>query len=382
MSITKQSTLWKRMQKTTISKTFFLLLFCCFFATSCEDDDIITSSTLSNDIANTKYVSILENRLSNLPNKAQVAIALVDGERTEFLGAVNENNVLKFKSNADEVFEIGSITKVFTSICLSALVANDEVNLSETLQEQFDFPLKAGGNATLKQLANHTSGIPRLPTNVDEVQGFDMEDPYAIYTHENLKSYLQNHIVLNFESGTRHEYSNLGTGLLGYVLAQKRDTTYEALIQSFIAEPLNMSSTTTLLENVDTSRLIEARDKDGNIVSHWNFAETMSAAGSVKSSVTDMAKFIRKNFEDDPVFNLPQQKTFTVRDNAHQGLGWGILEDGDFNVLLHDGGTGGFSSMIMIDKEKKTGVIVLSNVGDYHSRTSPLCNDLFLEINR
>lgn len=361
-------------------RLFVFLPFIMGIVSCNNDDDTFHSSTLSNDITNQDYVNILERNLTNLPNNAQVAIALVHDENTEYLGVTNDNMVLKVTNNKTNIFEIGSITKVFTSICLSELIASEEASLTETLQNQFDFQFLAGGNITLRQLANHTSGLPVVATNVNEIQGFNAEDPYAVYSYENLKSYLQNHIMLNSVSGTNYEYSNLGTGILAYILAQKRHSTVEEMMQSIVFDPLGMNSTTTLLDNVDVSRLVEPRDINGNIVSHWNFAETASGAGSIKSSVIDMVKFIQKNFGDDDVYNLPKEVTFDKGNNQYMGLGWSIYKDNNYTLYLHDGGTGGFSSMLMLDKEKKIGAIVLSNVGDYHSTIVPLCNDFILEM--
>ncbi|MEL7159825.1 MAG: serine hydrolase domain-containing protein, partial [Bacteroidota bacterium] len=354
-------------------------LFSFFFA-GCKKDDPKPSSTLQNDCTNQTYVAHLENRLAKLPDSAQVAIALIHDGGTEYLGVVNEGGTLKGTNNADKVFEIGSITKVFTGVALSALVTANEASLTETLGEQFDFPLQDGEDITFEQLANHTSGLPRLPTNVDEVQDLDLEDPYAVYTSENLRSYLENHLVLNAPSGTKYEYSNLGTGILGYSLAQKRNTTFEDLLQSIVFRPLAMNSSTTVLANVDPSRLVEPRDINGNLVSHWNFTEPVTAAGSIKSSVADLVKFMEQNFADDAVYNLPKEKTFDRGNGLHMGLGWVIFEQGDYVINTHDGGTGGFSSILMLDKGKRIGVVVLSNVEDFHDSISPLCNDLILVI--
>ncbi|WP_109831867.1 serine hydrolase domain-containing protein [Reichenbachiella versicolor] len=347
-----------------------------------EDEDSFESSTLKSDISNQTYANILESKFNKLPNEAEVAIALVHDGITEYLGVINDNKVLKGINNENSVFEIGSITKVFASICLSEMVSSNEASMNETLQEQFDFQLKAGGNITLEQLANHTSGLPRLPSNLGEIQNFDQEDPYLSYSYDNLKSYLKNHAELNNPSGTKYEYSNLGMGVLGYCLAQKKNTTVEEMMQSIIFSPLEMTSTTTILDNVDASKLVEPRDPDGNIVSHWNFAETMSCAGSIKSSVTDMAKFILKNIEDDAVYNLPQKTTFEISKNLYMGLGWHIEENDNATIHTHSGGTGGFASTIMIDKDKKTGIIVLSNVEDYHNAIIPVCNELMAEIGK
>lgn len=369
-----------KQKKKFTNQFYFFTLFTVLLFSNCSKSDPISNSSLLNEINNQKYVDILENKLSNLPEKAEVAIALVKDDKTECIGVIRENGKLKVKNNKESIFEIGSITKAFTSISLSSMIANNEASLSETLQEQFDFPVLAGGDITFKQMANHTSGLPRLPSNVNEIIGFNPEDLYAVYTYENLKSYLQNHVVLNNPSGTVYEYSNIATGILGYCLAKKRNTTYEELLQELIFNPLNMNSTTTLLSNTDTSRLVEPRDINGNIKIHWNFAETLTAAGSIKSSVSDMEKFIRKNFEDDVIYNLPQQKTFEKETDQHVGLGWGISDYNGFSLLQHDGGTGGFSSILFIDKSNKISVLVLSNVEDYHETIIPMASNFFIEL--
>ncbi|TXF89122.1 beta-lactamase family protein [Neolewinella aurantiaca] len=358
---------------------FFTLSSCCII-TDCPDEDS-PPSRLSDEIGNQAYVQILDNYLSGLPNNAQVAIGLVDDTHTEYIGVTRESDVLQTTDNADNVFEIGSITKVFTSICLSDMIASGEASLTETLQGQFDYDIPTGGDITFLQLANHTSGLPVVPTNEEEVPQFDPTDPYAVYTPENLQSYLQNHLVLSAASGTEYSYSNLGTGLLGYALAQKRNTTYEELVQRTVLSPLGMEQTTSVLENTDTTKLVEPRDQNGDIVPHWNFSEITTGAGSLKSSAEDMTRFIRKNFENDAVYDLPQETTFNRDDNFALGLGWTIFEEGEFSLLVHDGGTGGFSSILILDKNKRTGVILLANVADYTTVLTSLGNALFLEVN-
>ncbi|WP_442267601.1 serine hydrolase domain-containing protein [Tenacibaculum sp. ZS6-P6] len=370
----------KKEKNTTYQTIVLFTIFMILLLVNCDKSEPISDSSLSDEISNQKYVDILESKLSNLPEGAQVAIALIKGDKTEYIGVIRENDELKVKDNTNSIFEIGSITKVFTSISLSSMIHSNEVSLSETLQQQFDFPVLAGGDVTFKQMANHTSGIPRLPNNISEIVGFNPEDPYAIYTYENLKSYLQNHVVLNNPSGTVYEYSNIATGILGYSLARKRNTTYEELLQDLIFNPLGMNSSTTLLNNVDASRLVEPRDINGNIKSYWNFAEIITATGSIKSSVSDMEKFIRKNFENDAIYNLPQQKTFKKETDQHVGLGWGISDHEDFSLLQHDGGTGGFSSILFIDKSNEIGVLVLINVEEYHETIVPMATNFLIEL--
>ncbi len=367
------------------TKLFSLLLIAVLYISCSSDDDgNRLNSTLREDIANQAFVEIIENNISSFPNNTQIAIGIIDNTTTEYLGVINDNNVWQGTSNSSNIFEIGSITKVFTSICLSNLINSNEASLTETLEDQFNFPLQSGSSINLQQLANHTSGLPRLPTNVDEIIGFNANDPYAEYSAANLESYFQNHVDLNAPNGTQYEYSNLGMGLLGYILAKKANTSFEMLMNDIIFNPLQMTSTSTLLTNVDPTDLVSGLDKDGAIVSNWNFAETMSGAGSIKSSIADLEKFVRKNFEDDPIYNLPQATTFNIAEGFKIGLGWHIIEDEGFRVLVHDGGTAGYTSQMMIDKTNKRAVIVLSNVS---ATTHPdsqniaeLCSSLLEQI--
>ncbi len=342
--------------------TFFLFILNIILSSCSKDDDIKVTSMLEDDIENKEYAKIIKDNISNLPENGQIAMAILDGTSTEFIGIHNRDNVLRKIDNADKIFEIGSVTKVFTSICLSNLIAENKVNLTDKLQDQFNFPLKDGNDITLQQLANHTSGLPRLPNNIDELTDFKIEDPYANYTINNLESYLQNHLSLNYESGTDFEYSNTGVGLLGYILSQKMESNYEDMLQNLIFKPLEMVNSTTLLENVDTTKLVYGTDENNNQVSHWNFTDAFSGTGSIKSSVKDMEKFIRKNFENDPIYNLPQETTFNFNQVESIGMGWFIIEADGIKVVNHNGSTGGYSSYLIMDKDNKKAVILLCNV--------------------
>lgn len=369
-----------------VKTTLIIACICSIILSGCSNDDngIETPKTLKDDIENQEFVKIIEDNISDIPKNVQIAIAVINNESTEYIGVYNNNGVLRRIDNADKVFEIASITKVFTGICLSKLVSTNNTILTETLQSQFAFPLLNGGDITLLQLANHTSGLPRLPTNIEEVVGFNTNDPYADYNINHLESYLQNHIALNSVNGTEYEYSNLGMGILGYILSKKADMSYEELLQSEIFEPLQMTNSTTLLANVDATKLVIGRDENDNTVPYWNYTDVSTAGASIKSSVIDLEKFVRKNFEDDLVYNLPQETTFEIAPAFSVGLGWHILEVDGFKVLYHDGGTGGFCSELKIDKNNKKAVIVLANVSGltdtYSKKISELASSLLENI--
>src|SRR5215471_11833244 len=124
--------------------------------------------------------------------------------------------------DGDTVFEIGSITKVFTSLLLADMVQRGEVKLddpiSKFLPPSVKVPTRNGREITLADLATHTSGLPRLPDNMGKLNLlFHMDNPYADYTVADLYAFLSDY-KLPRDIGAEYEYSNLGGGLLGHVL--------------------------------------------------------------------------------------------------------------------------------------------------------------------
>ncbi len=363
-------------------KSLYIFLLIIMNLVSCNEDDSPPPQTtiLKDEIENQDFVAAIEENISDLPNFNEVAIAIIDNESTEFIGIHKDNGILRRTNNANSIYEIGSITKLFTNICLSKLIYENKATLSESLSDQFDYAFLAGADITLEQLANHTSGLPRLPSNVDEIVGFNQNDPYAIYSEENLKSYFENHIVLNATSGTQYEYSNLGTGTLGYILSRKLEMNFEEMLQSQIFTPLGMTSSTSLINNVDTERLVQGYLANGNKATNWSFSEVMSGAGSIKSTLTDLEKFVRKNFEVDQVYNLPQEFSFTIDDEVSIGLGWTILESEGSKFLFHNGGTAGYSSEMFLDKDNKKAIVILSNISSTTSDYSEKLNALAFSL--
>ncbi|MCY3789013.1 MAG: serine hydrolase, partial [Gemmatimonadetes bacterium] len=132
--------------------------------------------------------------------------------------------------DGDTVFEIGSITKVFTSTALADLELSSGVGLDTPVQgflgDQVQMPMRDGSEITLEHLATHSSGLPRLPDNLTPA---DWANPYADYTAERLYEFLADH-ELTRDIGETVEYSNLGYGLLGHALALSEGTDYETVI--------------------------------------------------------------------------------------------------------------------------------------------------------
>ena len=270
----------------------------------------------------------------------------------------------------DTVFEIGSLTKVYTSLLLADMVQRGEVKLedpvSKYLPESVKVPARDGKEITLLHLATHTSALPRLPSNLSPfTAGFSADNPYARYTVEQMYSFLSEH-KLRREIGSKYEYSNYGAGLLGHLLALKAGTNYEALVKERICRPLGMSNTYITLTPELKLRMAKGHNASGKPVSNWDIP-TLAGAGALRSTVNDQLIFLGANLGIVKSALRPaMEMQHTPRHEAggpkmHIGLGWHISQKGSLEMIWHNGGTGGYHSFAGFIKKTGRGVVVLSN---------------------
>lgn len=319
-----------------------------------------------------KQTELLYEKTKEFPENTQVSIAVIENGKVEFVGIKRTNNSIVQVENHKNIFEIGSISKVFTSTLLSNFLINNQLELDSSIQKFVDFEIKANETITFKELANHTSGLPRLPSNLDLLL-VDNNNPYKNYGEENLKTYLTEIAEVKQKPGTAFEYSNLGAGLLGYILASHSNSTYEKLLNELVFVKYEMSSSTTLRTELK-GELIKGLDKNGKETSNWDM-NVLVGAGGILSTVEDLSKFALAQFDDNnSEIQLTQQPTFLINENLEMGLGWHILKtDSGLNKLLcHGGGTGGYTSFMALDKENENGIIILSNVSAYNDITGEI----------
>ncbi len=311
----------------------------------------------------------IEKCLAGMPAGVEVAVALIRGEEVRFLGAKRVDGGVRPVENRSAVFQIGSITKVFTATLLAQQVVAGRLHLEDPVARHLPFRLARSGRdgveMTLRQLASHTSGIahhqpPRF--GVHAWLHLHPDEPLRDYDRARFQSYLQSDLELASTPGTRYLYSNIGMSLVGLVLSLETGKTYETMLQESIFRPLGMKSSTTEISLV-RQRLVTGLKVNGKPYPNQNF-EALTPAGGIYSSVEDLARFARAEIErTDPALVLSQEPVFTISEGEQVALGWHVYDwVQGWRTLNHNGAIGGYTGSVNIDTTNRCAAIVLSNV--------------------
>jgi serine-type D-Ala-D-Ala carboxypeptidase/endopeptidase len=274
---------------------------------------------------------------------------------------------------ADSVFEIGSVTKVFTSLLLAEAVTRGEVSLETPVGDllpEVTVPTRDGVAITLEHLATHTSGLPRLPMSLPAALVSQWKhrdgDPWEVFDRAGLLAALES-TTLRRAPGTGHiAYSNLGAGVLGHALvAAAGATDYAELVRSRICDPLGMTDTVLLPEGEQAAREAVGHRGRRRPTGHWELAG-LPGAGALRSTATDMLTFLHAQLrpEDTPLAPAIALTHPERRPGKRLGVGLGWLRvplPGGHVALWHNGGTGGFRALAGIVPETGVGVVALAN---------------------
>jgi len=297
-----------------------------------------------------------------------VVVGVLRGELTWVIGSGTAGPAGPSPPAANTIFEIGSVTKVFTATLLAAMVEDELVALEDPVQRYLppavELPVR-GRPITLTDLATHAAGLPRLPHGFFLGSVRHRRNPYAWFTVDDLYAGLPA-TRLRREPGGRPRYSNLGYGLLGHVLAVRAGRSYEQLVQDRICRPLGLQDTSVSVPALARQRFAQGHDRRSKRVPHWDLA-ALAGAGGLRSTVADLVAFLRLQLGDGPpALVRAAALTHTPRRRYRGvaiGLGWTQppLLGADHELLFHNGGTGSFRSFAGFVPAAHTAVVVLSN---------------------
>lgn len=261
------------------------------------------------------------------------------------------------------LYEIGSVSKIFTGLLLADAVERGLCSLDDAVQKHLPEGVTlrpwGGHDVLLWHLATHSSGLPRMPR--DEAP--DPNNPFAHYDVEAMHAAIDDARARR-APGSTYEYSNLGAGILGYVLMRMNGcSSYDELLDRRITAPLAMEDTAVVLSASQQASFAPPYDADLAPASAWDLA-MMAGAGGIRSTVPDLLKFARLQIEPGgsplaAAMRLSQQRRHDGQNGIAVALGWHIARDG--KSLVHTGATGGYHAYFGIVPSTRRAVCVLTN---------------------
>lgn len=266
------------------------------------------------------------------------------------------------------LFEIGSVTKAFTGVLLADAVRRGEVKIDDPANRHLppDLRLNAhtAGPVTLLHLATHRSGLPPLPPDL-LADAFDLDNPYADLTRPRLAASLKA-LASDAAPGRREEYSNLGAGLVGHALVHvAKEPSFDALVRARIGQPMGLPDTAETLSKAQKYQLAQGFNANRKPTPGWDFG-TLEGAGALRSTADDLLRFAAVNLGDGEPRLVESCRDSHTKRRGRVGLFWHheSLPKSKAAAVWHNGGTGGFSSMLVLVPDEKLAVVVLCAAAD------------------
>ncbi|HET6879624.1 MAG TPA: serine hydrolase domain-containing protein [Pirellulales bacterium] len=292
-----------------------------------------------------------------------LSVGFIEGEHYGIVHLGRSNRAQEKPDNLT-VYEIGSVSKVFTGLLLADAVSRSEIDLNAAADVAnpagIRLPSREGRSIKWIDLSTHRAGLPRLPGNLSPT---DTLNPYREYDSKKAAAFLGQY-ELPRQPGKSQEYSNLGASVLGYLVAQKAGKSYQQLLRERIAEPLRMTDCTVSLSSDQAKRLATPHSKFGSATSPWTFAD-LPGAGGIHATMRDMMRFAKAQLTSprgtlgDAIELAWKQQTEADASGPAMGLGWMIAGDGQ--TRWHNGQTGGSTAALFLNRTSKCAVVILCN---------------------
>ena len=290
------------------------------------------------------------------------AVALIDDRVRRTIVCANEATARDINSNT--AFEIGSISKTMTAAILAGLIEEGRLALddplSRILPDDVALPEFDGQPIRLRHIVTHSSGLPPLPS---QMQFADPTDPYAALTEQALLDSLSD-VELSRAPGTAFEYSNFAMMVLSYGLAHYTGNTFDQLLMEYVTAPSGMLQTYTQSppEGVHPA---QGHTQNGTATGAWNFNANTAGVGGVRATLDDMIRYAEANLgKGNPEAAGHFQTTHAAIgtfSGTTMGMNWIHVPLGERSLLMHEGGTGGFSSLLALDPDASRAVVILSD---------------------
>ncbi|MFX0201612.1 MAG: serine hydrolase domain-containing protein [Candidatus Hodarchaeota archaeon] len=315
---------------------------------------------------------IIPNHLAE-DNVAGVTISVVNASGVLFAKGYGYANVAKgtLVTANETLFNIASISKVFTATAVMKLVENGTLDLNTDVNnylESFQVPMMPGaGPITLAHLLSHTAGFEE---SLEDIFISDIDSLPTI--GEFLEEYLPARV---FPPGYVQGYSNLGSALAGFVVEEVMGVSFGEFVEDHVLKPLGMNSTTAYQQVPSSLAPRHSRgysNFNGELVSNPHYYCAVPPAGGMSSTAQDMAQIMLMYLNEGSYAGEQFLEETTVQQmQAEQvighpeltGIGYGFYRRKMNNQTLvgHTGGMPGFSGIMALLPEHEIGIFIAVN---------------------
>jgi len=329
--------------------------------------------------------------LSNVVNKSKAALVVgfidPNGTKVYSFGNISKENNIPVNENT--IFDIGSITKTFTTLLLADMVKQGLVNLNDPIEKYLPANVKVpqynGTKITLADLATHTSGLPEWPSNIwlnNKVGNINSN-----YTESMLYQALSN-TTLTRAPGSQYQYSSFGLGLLGHILSVKAGIPYEQLVKDRILDILGMNDTKITLSPYDIKFRFAVGHQGGKEIVTPTIPDVVAGAGKLRSTANDLLKYTSANLGflhtvlDDAIHlqHLIQHPSIPILNySEYTALGWRVITNFGTETITHTGAINGWNVNIAFIPTKQIGVVSLCSC-DYTEVDTGVLNLVLLHL--
>lgn len=346
------------------------MCFAAVFILSCVISNSSKTSEVKKNVESDTSFKWLKKMMQDSITKynfPSFAIGVVYDGKIIYTDAVGwADRAKKIPATAESVYQIGSLTKTFTGNVLAHLILNRTINLDADISTYFPatvhFPADSNGKKlTVKDIATHSSGLPRYPGNLDRVDG----EPMMGYTKEQMYEALST-MRLERNVGVAYSYSNFGYGVLGTAMENVTKQPYAQLLEKYIFKPLSMNSSSGELDSKVKNKLTTAYydDRPNEESKPWQMG-ALVAHGGIFSNVKDISRFMI-HFMDTAQADIKLQQTpfFRISRITTYGLGIFMTNYGapqNTMVMYHGGDLDSYASNMICYPQKKLGMVMMSN---------------------
>jgi CubicO group peptidase (beta-lactamase class C family) len=364
----------KKFSNYLLISVLLLLLSACI-----KDNISIPADVTNNPQSSTIDISVNDIFNSHKDNINTVGLSigiLKDGE-TYFYGYGETKKGSNIVPDENSIFEIGSITKTFTSILATEMLLNNNLDVETTIKAYLPNNLptlnRNGIEVNFKHLLSHTAGFPFMPSNFRAKPFSDASKAWEEYDDRLLFSFLDN-LHLSSDPFSKMQYSNAGMAVVGVAIEQNYNQDYRNVLQNQLLMPLNLNNTSAYFERLDVKKWSTGYSFNGKETNYFKSLNALNSAGVIKSTAKDLLTYASANI------NIPE----TVLGNAiklshkvqfeeyeendyykiRSCSGWFEYVNNNFpseTFIWHNGATGGYNSEIFISLDHESALVLLYN---------------------